>query len=123
MKSDSRLNYSLKLIVKTSMIVLIGIIISKIALYAYRVVIARHFGPEAYGLFSLALMILNLFVAISALGLNEGLLRYISIYRGKKDNKNIVYLFETLKKISFISSIFAALLLFLLSDLISNSIF
>ena len=123
MKSDSRLNYSLKLIVKTSMIVLIGIIISKIALYAYRVIIARHFGPEVYGLFSIALMILNLFVAISTLGLNEGLLRYISISRGENNNKKIVYLFKNLKKISFISSILVAVLLFLFSDIISNSVF
>ena len=56
------LDKSLKLLVKTSVIVFIGIALSKILTYGYRVIIARHYGPEVYGLFSLSLMIVGWFI-------------------------------------------------------------
>src|SRR3972149_1823388 len=82
---------SLKLLAKTSFIVLIGVIISKILGYTYRIIIARYYGPEVYGLFVLALMISGWFIAISALGFNEGILRFIPIYRGRKEIEKIKY--------------------------------
>jgi len=122
-KDVGGLDKSLKLLVRTSFIVLIGLIISKIVAYAYRIIIARYFGPEVYGLFSLALMISGWFIAISALGLSEGLLRFIPIYRGRKESRKITYLFRFSLITLTLTSLISGLLLFLLSDFISLTFF
>ncbi len=116
-------NHSLKLLAKSSMIVLAGIIISKIFTYLYRIVIARNFGPEIYGLFSLSIMISGWFIAFFALGLNEGLLRYISIFRGKNEKNKIQYLFKSSFLFLLILGLVGGIILFCFSNLISLSIF
>ena len=65
----------LKLIAQSSVFVFMAFMFSKIFGYLYRIVIARHFGPEVYGLFSLSIVIVGWFVAISWLGFVEGILR------------------------------------------------
>ena len=90
MKKDNDLNHNLKLIVKTSAIVFIGLVLSKLLGYAYRIIIARALGPEIYGLFSLALTVALTFVTFSAFGLSEGLIRFISLYRGNKEIDKIL---------------------------------
>jgi O-antigen/teichoic acid export membrane protein len=55
-KENKKLNSSLRSIARSSVIVFIGIIISKILTYVYKIIIAREFGPKVYGLFSLAIM-------------------------------------------------------------------
>jgi len=122
-KDVKGLDKSLKLLVRTSFIVLIGLVLSKILGYTYRIIIARYFGPEVYGLFSLALMISGWFIAISALGLAEGLLRFIPVYRGRKENSKITYLFRFSLITLTVTSLISGLLLFLLSDFISLTFF
>jgi len=117
------LDNSLKLLAKTSVIVFVGVFLSKILAYAYRVIIARYYGPEVYGLFSLVIMILGAIVAISSLGLVDGLSRFIPQYRGKRESNKISYLFRLTNKILLITSIFSAVLLFFLSEFIAVSIF
>ena len=84
-KENKQFEKSLLLIVTSSSIFLIGLILSKIFSYVYQIIIARIFGPETFGLFYLSTMIVGLLGAFASLGLLEGLLRYISFYRGKKD--------------------------------------
>ena len=76
-------NSSLRRVAKSSFIVFFGIIFSKLITFIYRVIIAKNLGPEPYGLFSLAFIISSIFIAISCFGLHEGVLRYVSFYRGK----------------------------------------
>lgn len=114
---------SLKLLVKSSIIILIGAIFSKLAGYAYRAVIARYYGPEAYGLFSLAVMIAGWITAIFAFGLSDGLLRFLAFHRGKERYDLIKYLFQKTERILIISGIFGGIALFFLSDLIASEIF
>jgi len=117
------LDNSLKLLAKTSMIVLVGLFLSKILGYAYRIIIARYYGPEVYGLFSLVVMILGVIIAVSSLGLVDGLLRFIPQYRGKKESNRISYLFRLTNRILLVTSIFSAVLLFFLSDFIAVNLF
>ena len=65
--------------------VFIGMFLSKIFVYLYRIIIARHYGSEVYGLFALSIMVIGWFRLVSGLGLKQGLLRYISLFRGKKE--------------------------------------
>ncbi len=122
-KKESEINYSLKLLAKTSFIVLISLLFSKLFMYIYRIIIARYFGPEVYGLFSIGLMILGIFVAVSSLGLAEGLLRFIPIYRGRKEQQKISHLLRFSLIISLISGILAAVILFFSANFISISFF
>jgi len=114
---------SLGLLAKSSIIVFISVLLSKIFTYGYRIVIARTYGPETYGLFTLSLMIIGWFIIISKLGLGNGLLRFIPLYRGKNQKSKISYLFKKTLLISIITSITAAILLFFFSDLIAINIF
>lgn len=122
-KESDNLDNSLKLLAKTSLMIFIILIFSKIMVYVYRIIIARYFGPEIYGLLSLSLMILGWFAAFSSFGLYEGVLRYTSFYRGKKEFQKIGYLFKFSIKILIFSSIFSGILLFFLSEFISIKIF
>lgn len=113
----------LRLIVKSSFIVFIGLLLSKILTYLYRIIIARNFGPEMYGVFSLAIMVLGWFMLFGALGFSEGALRYIPWCRGKKEYSKIRYILKTATIISFFSGIVMGVLLFLSAGIISINIF
>lgn len=121
--SNPQLHNSLKLIAKTSIIVLFGLILSKIFSYAYRVVIARYYGPQEYGLFSLALTIIALLTAVSSLGLNDGLLRFIALYRGKKEFSSLNFIFKFSWYLSLFAGIVVGIVLWGLSDFISLNFF
>jgi len=116
-------NHSLKRIAKTSFIVFTGIILSKILAYLYRIVIARDFGPEIYGIFSLAVVLAGVFSIFASLGLDEGILRFVSFYRGKNEKNKIQQVIRFSLKIMFFTSIFSGLILFFLSGAISKEVF
>ena len=120
---ETKLNSSLKLIAKTSLIVLIGLILSKLATYIYRIIIARYYGSEAYGQFSLGLMIFSIFIAIASLGLIEGIIRFIPIYRGKNENHKINYLIKFALSLSLFCGILASVILYFSANSISLNIF
>ncbi|MBI2629205.1 flippase [Candidatus Pacearchaeota archaeon] len=122
-QEEKKINASLKLLVKTSIIVFIGVVLSKAFTYLYKVIIARQFGPEIYGIFSLATVILSFFITVSFLGLSEGLLRYVAIYRGKNQIKQIRYLIKVSMSILAVSSFLSMALLFILADFISVNLF
>lgn len=121
--NEQEIDKGLKLIMKSSIIVFIGLFLSKIFIFAYRIIIARYFGAEIYGLFSLALMIIGWFIAFSSFGLNDGLLRYVSFYRGKKEINKIRYIIKFSLIILFFSTLISTILLFSLSEFISINIF
>ena len=117
------MNFKLKKIAKSSIIVFLGIFISKLLTYVYKVVIARNFGPEIFGLFSIAIMISGWFITFSSLGLGGGLLRYLSFYIAKKDIKKARYIYQVSSRTIIFSSIFFGAILFFLSDFISITLF
>jgi O-antigen/teichoic acid export membrane protein len=89
--------------VKSSFLVFFSIILSKILSYAYRIIIANNYGTEVYGLFSISLVVVSMVVAIASFGLHEGLLRYVSFYRGKKDFGKIKFIVNKSLKILILS--------------------
>ncbi len=117
------LDRGLELLAKSSVIVFVGLLLSKILFYIYRFVIARSFGPEIYGVFSLAIAIFTIFTIFPLLGFDRGILRFVSFYQGGKDNRKIRYLFSFSKRFLLSSSILTAIILFLLADAISLKIF
>ncbi|MBI2043112.1 flippase [Candidatus Pacearchaeota archaeon] len=122
-KNSKKIDEGLKLLVKSSVIVLIAFFLSKIFGYLYRIIIARYFGPEVYGLFSLSTAIIGGFVLFSLLGFDEGIIRYFSFYRGKNEINKMRYLFKFSSEILFFSTLIITLIFFLSSDFIAISIF
>lgn len=122
-KHQSNLNDSLNRIAKASLWVLAGILLSKVLTYLYRIVIARAYGPEVYGLFSLAIIILSFVVTVSSLGLYDGLLRFIPFFRGKNQSNKISYLVKFTLSINLISGILLGIILFFSADYVSVNLF
>ncbi len=122
-KKESNLNSSLKILVKSSMWVFIGIILSKILGYAYRIIVARYYGPEVYGLLALSLTILGWFTLFSLLGFDSGVLRFLSLYSTKKEENKASYIVKFSLNLLLITGIAAGILLFFLSDIIAEKIF
>ena len=122
-KEENQIDQNLKLIAKTSVIVFIGIFLSKVLTYLYRIIIARYFGPEVYGLFTLSLTITTFFITISAFGFCDGLTRFIPQLRAKDKNNEISYLIKKTAKVFLITGILSSLILFFLSDFIAVNIF
>ncbi|HRZ85786.1 MAG TPA: flippase [Candidatus Paceibacterota bacterium] len=123
MEKNIEIEKGLTDIVNTSFFIFFSLILSKIFSYTYRIIIARYFGPEVYGVFTLALMILTWVVTFASFGLSDGLLRYSSFYRGKKQYEKIRYLVKYSYLVMLISSIFSAVFLFSFSEMIAVDFF
>jgi O-antigen/teichoic acid export membrane protein len=121
-KNKTELSSSLKLLVKSSVIVLVGVVLSKIFSYAYRIIIAREFGPETYGLFSLAMMVVGWFTIISLLGINNGIVRFVAYYRGKRREREGRYLVRKFVLIVGLISLILGGALFFLSEFIAGAL-
>lgn len=123
MKKQDSLNHSLKIIAKSSVFVFIGIFLAKISSYIYKLVIARSYGPESYGLFSLALMVVSWMSIIAIFGLEGGIVRYISIFRGRKEKNKINYIFRKSSYFLLLTGLAGGIFLFFSSSFIANNIF
>ncbi|MBM3233328.1 flippase, partial [Candidatus Pacearchaeota archaeon] len=89
----------------------------------YRILIARSFGPEEYGLFSLATMVVILFVSLASLGIPEGLVRFIALYRGNKNVKKIGALVKSALGFLIFTSVVTSIALIMLTPWISLNLF
>ena len=78
---------SLQKIAKGAGIIFTGTIIGMLLAFVSRVIIVRYITQSEYGIFSLALVLMSIFVTISTLGLGEGSTRYIAYHRGKNEEK------------------------------------
>ena len=103
-------------------LVFIGMFLSKVLTYFWRVVVARV-GPEEYGLLSLGLAVLGIATIISMLGLASGVVRYVSYYSGKNDQARIKGIITTALKISIPFSILLATISYFLSEYIAVTLF
>ncbi len=122
-KDEIEINKSLNLLAKGSFIVFIGVFLSKTLTYLYKFIIARSFGPESYGVFSLALIIVTIFSTLASLGLVDGLLRYISLYNNPKNIKKIKPLLKFSLIFCSISGVLFSLALFASAKLIAVNLF
>src|SRR3989344_738497 len=113
---------SLKSITKGAGIIFIGVFISKLLGYIYRLIIAR-IGTEQYGLLSLGIAIFGVSTTLALLGLNQGILRYISFYKAKNELSKIKNVLISSFKITLPLSLILAIFLFIFSNWISITFF
>ena len=76
---------AMKVVARGSALVFISVLLCYAILFVRRLVIVRSLSTDDYGLFSLAMSIVFLFLTISLLGLNKGAQRFVALYRGKGD--------------------------------------
>lgn len=120
---ENSVEASLKFFAKSSIIVFVFIILSKLLSYVFRVIIARYFHSEVYGLFSLGTAITECLVAIFLLGLATGVVRFISLYRGEDNIEKIRYVIKVSKITVIISGLIGGLILLIFSNIIAVNIF
>lgn len=121
-KGIEEVNHSLNKIIKGAGIFFIGLVIGKILGYFYVMFVAR-LGTEQFGLLNLGLSIVSLLTIVSLLGLDNGILRYVSYFSAKGDNRGIKGSILSSLKICFPISIFLALVMFAFSTQISTIFF
>lgn len=107
---------SLGKMAKGGAIVFAGILIFSFFELITRVIMARYTNQSDYGTFSIALVLLNIAVLVSCLGLQTGVMRFVAYYRGKADDKKVKGVIISAVKLSFIASIVCFLLFFFFSD-------
>ena len=105
------------------MIVLAGMILSKIFNYLYRLIVARYLGPDSYGLLNLGFAVVGFFTAVALLGFPSGVLRFVSFYKGKNDSARIKGTILSSLKITLPLGILLMVILFIFSSNIANGIF
>jgi O-antigen/teichoic acid export membrane protein len=117
---QTHLENTLKIIVRSSFIIFIGLFLSKAFTFLYRIIIARYYDSSVYGLFTLSFMIVTWIILICSFGLYDSIARYIPFYRGREQNNKIRYLVQNSLRLLTIVGIISGILLFLCSNLIGS---
>lgn len=114
---------SLKKIAKGVGIVFAGGMLSNFLSYLYRVIIARYFGPEDYGVFSLGLAVVGIASSFALLGLSTGVTRYTAFFKAGQDYARVKGVITTALKIVLPASIFLAAVLIAFNRIVAELAF
>ena len=121
-KSNENQNLS-KVAIKGSAYNLLSLFVSKLGGLIFTIIIARVLLPELFGVYSLALSIATIFLAITDLGLDNTFLRYLSDSIGKRNKKLSRGNFKYIFKIKLFLVLFSVITLLVLSKYFSYSIY
>ena len=88
--------------------------------YGSNVVIQRGLGAASFGLYSLAMAIINLATAIFNLGLDDAMVRYTSIYRAKRQMGSLRGLMIFCTGIAGVTGILGSLLVLYYAPFLAN---
>jgi O-antigen/teichoic acid export membrane protein len=88
-QSDAPRRGGARRLVRGSTLLLFGRVISKVANFATQILIVRYLSQTAYGEFAYALSIVTMVQAISTLGLDRSITRFVPIYLEQRDYKKL----------------------------------
>ena len=111
-------NKPLQNIVKGAGIIIIGAVIGTGLRFISKIIVARNITQTEYGIYSLALVVFNIFVTLSLLGLPEGITRQVSYHRDK-----VKEITSSSLLIASVSGIVFSAILYLSSGVISLRVF
>ena len=120
---ESHLNESLRKIAKGASIVLIGTFVGRAFGYLSRMAIARFLGANDYGLIALGFAAMSIVATLSLIGMQSGIVRYISFYKGKEDLGRIKGTIISSLKITLPLSLVLTFILFWYANWISIHVF
>jgi stage V sporulation protein B len=98
-------------------------IISKLGGLLTTIILARFLLPELFGLYSLAISTLFIFISITSVGIGSTLIRFVSRSLSSKKKKKAKAYAEYLFKIKIILSLASIFILLLFSKIIANNIY
>jgi O-antigen/teichoic acid export membrane protein len=101
-------------------VVFLGFIASSLFHFLERMVLFRGLSKSDYGVMMLGLAVLEFTVNLAELGMRSGSTRFISYYRGKKDEERIKGAVYATLRLGFISGCAFAIALFLCSGLLAG---
>lgn len=113
----------IKKLTKGAGITLGGNMAGKGLLFVYTIFLAKVLGPEDLGVYFLGLTIVKTLTILSILGLDTGVVRYVSIYHGRNDLGRMkgAVVFSTI--ISMVPSILFICASYLGGDFVASSVF
>jgi O-antigen/teichoic acid export membrane protein len=114
---------ALKTIVKGAGILFLGVIISKIITFFYRLFIARYYGPEDYGLFSLGLALLGFAGVFASLSMQNGVTRYVAYYKARGEEEGIKGVITSSLSLAIPTSLLSSIILFVFSPFLAINLF
>ena len=104
-------------------IIFIGLVISKLFSLLYRVIVGRTLGPEEYGIISVMLAVSSVIGALAYIGIPNGVQKYVSEYRGRKDLEKQVETIRTALIIVSLPSFLTGAALFIFAPWLSTEVF
>lgn len=104
-------------------IVAVGMALSKVLTYFYRLVVARFIGPEAYGQLSLGLAVLSIGGTVSLLAVNQAINKFVAEYNTQGDWASIRGVVLSSVEVTTPLSIAIAAGIYLSAGFISSNVF
>lgn len=101
----------------------IGILIGAFITYLATIFATRVVGAENWGLFFLAQTVLLTLTVVSTLGLNQGVLRFVSLFAGKKDPARVKGTISFAMKRTLVVSSLLAIVVFFSSPFLEEHVF
>lgn len=120
---DEALERLTKQVAKGGGIAFGGSTIGKAVGFGFNMLLGRVLGPGVYGLYALGISVTGIAQSVGSLGLNQGVIRFCSMYRGEGDNARVKGTIVSALAISLTSSILVAITLFALSGMIAQKFF
>ncbi|MFB6226469.1 MAG: flippase [Candidatus Paceibacteria bacterium] len=112
-----------KTVVKNSAYNITGTLITKLGGLIFTIVLARILAPEYFGIYSLVLSVVGLAVALTDLGSNKTLVRYVSEALGHNDKTKARAYIRFLLKFRFFLAIGVILIIIVFGKFIAEGIF
>lgn len=110
-------------VAKGTGIAFIGYGVRIVAGFCLNTLLARILGAGAYGLYALGVSVIFVIRSISSLGLNRGVVRLGSVYRGEGNSAHVKGVILSSLGISLVSGVFFSAVLFSLAGIISEGLF
>lgn len=117
------INSSLKSTAKGTILVFFGMVASILLWFATKVLIVRNITTEELGLYSIVIGAGGLVAAFAALGIQEGITRYVSIFLGRGEDVKAASIARIAVRVGFISAFISMLILALFSGLAAKYVF
>ena len=121
--NDPELERLSKQIAKGGGIAFIGSIVGKLLTLLLHILLGRVLGPGAYGLYALGASVTGIVRSLASLGLNQGVVRFCSMYMGQRDTAKVKGTVFSALAISTFSSAVMAAILYTFSDTIAWKFF
>lgn len=110
-------------IAKNSAIIFFGLILSTLLGLIGRILFARIFSTEEYGIFIIGITITSVFTIIGLFGLRDGITRQIAYFESKGNLSNVKSVISWSFIFGLLSSIVITIFLIIFSNFIANNIF